>query len=120
PDLNQIDAARECEADVIELHTGAYSDAKSEDEKLQELLRLETGAVHASMNDQRVNAGHGLNLRNILPIAAIKNLQELHIGHSIVSHAVMVGFDAAVREMIAAIRHGESLSSRYTPEQILK
>lgn len=119
PERDQIDAARECGADVIELHTGAYAEAKTEDHRLEELQRLESAAVHASLNEQRVNAGHGLNLRNVKPIAAIKNLRELHIGHSIVSHAILVGFERAVYEMIDAINLGEGLSSRYTPEQIL-
>lgn len=119
PEIAQIDAARECGADVIELHTGAYADAKTHDDRLAELQRLETGAMHALMNEQRVNAGHGLNLRNVYAIAAIKNLCELHIGHSIVSHAVLVGFERATREMIEAIRIGDELGTRYTPAQVL-
>jgi pyridoxine 5-phosphate synthase len=119
PDREQIDAARECGADVIELHTGAYAEAKTDIERLEELQRIEAGAMHATINEQHINAGHGLNLRNVKPVAGIKNLRELHIGHSIVSHAVLVGFEQAVREMVAAIREGEELSSRYTPEQIL-
>ncbi len=119
PEIDQIDAAGECGADVIELHTGAYAEAKTESERVMELHRLEAGAMHAYMNDRQVNAGHGLNLRNVVPVAAIKNLRELHIGHSIVSHAVLVGFERATREMINAIRRGDELGSRYTPEQIL-
>lgn len=119
PDPHQVDAARECGADVVELHTGPYADAKSAEEKHRELERLEAAALHAQMNDQHFNAGHGLNLRNILPIAAIPNLRELHIGHSIVSHAVLVGFGPAVEAMVAAIRQGDSLAARYTPQQIL-
>lgn len=119
PKLEQIDAARECGADVVELHTGAYAEATDENLRLEELQRLEAVAMHAAINEQRVNAGHGLNLRNVLPVAAIKNLRELHIGHSIVSQAVLVGFERAVREMVDRIREGEQLSSRYTPEQIL-
>lgn len=119
PDADQIDAARECGADVVELHTGAYADAKTPDDRLTELQRLEAAAMHATVNEQHVNAGHGLNLRNVLPVAAIKTIRELHIGHSIVSHAVLVGFERATREMVDAIRVGDELGFRYTPEQIL-
>lgn len=119
PESNQIDAARECGADVVELHTGAYADAKTIDQRLLELERIEAAAMHASLNEQNVNAGHGLNLRNVKPIAAIKNIRELHIGHSIVSHAVLVGFQRATREMVDAINLGDELSARYTPSRIL-
>lgn len=119
PEIAQIDASRECGADVIELHTGAYAETMTESARLRELQRLEAGAMHASMNEQQLNAGHGLNLRNVAPIAAIKNIRELHIGHSIVSHAVLVGFERATREMVDAIRLGDELGSRYTPEQVL-
>ncbi len=120
PDRAQLDAARETGADVIELHTGAYANAITDQERLAELERIEAAALHATMNDQKLNAGHGLNLRNVKPIAAIKGLRELHIGHSIVSHAVLVGFERATREMVDAIREGEQLASRYTAEQILQ
>lgn len=119
PESHQIDAARDCGADVVELHTGPYANAKSSAEKLKELERLEAAALHAQMNNQHVNAGHGLNLHNVLPIAAIPNVHELHIGHSIVSHAVLVGFGQAVAAMVAAIREGDRLAARYTPQQIL-
>lgn len=120
PERTQIDAARDAGADVIELHTGAYANATNAEERLRELERIESAALHASMNGQLLNAGHGLNLRNVRPIAAIKGIRELHIGHSIVSHAVLVGFERATREMVEAIREGERLASRYTVEQVLK
>lgn len=119
PDNDQIEAARECGADVIELHTGAYAEARTAEQRATELQRLEQAALHADMNGQKINAGHGLNLRNVLPIAAIPHLRELHIGHSIVSHAVLVGMHAAVEAMVSAIREGDRLSARYTPHQIL-
>lgn len=119
PEIVQIDAARECGANVIELHTGAYAEALTENDRLQELQRLEAGVLHASLNDQRINAGHGLNLRNVGPIAAIQGISELHIGHSIVSHSVLVGFERATREMLDAIIRGELLGARYTPAQVL-
>jgi pyridoxine 5-phosphate synthase len=119
PDAAQIDAARECGADVVELHTGAYADAMTLEQRISELQRLEAAALHASMNEQKVNAGHGLNLRNVRPVAAIPNLRELHIGHSIISNAVLVGVTAAVRAMVDAIYEADILSARYSPQQIL-
>lgn len=120
PDHKQIEAVRKCGADVLELHTGAYANARTEEERLKELHKLTEAADHASSHRMRVNAGHGLNLRNVLPVAAIPEVRELHIGHSIVAHAVIVGFERAVREMISAIGHADSLSSGYTPEEILR
>lgn len=118
PEMRQIDAVGECGADVLEMHTGAYANARGAVCR-DELMKLTAAAAHAAENGQKVNAGHGLNLRNVLPVAAIPMVRELHIGHSIVAHAVMVGFERAVREMIEAIRYADSLSKRYSPEQIL-
>lgn len=120
PDDKQIDAVRECGADVMEFHTGAYANAKTEEARLGELNRLLVAAEHAISHSQRINAGHGLNLRNVLPIAALPELCELHIGHSIVSHAIVVGFERAVREMVDAIFRAEELANSYTPEEILR
>ncbi|MBX7245908.1 MAG: pyridoxine 5'-phosphate synthase [Candidatus Sumerlaeaceae bacterium] len=120
PESEQIDAVAACGADVMELHTGGYANARGEEARLVELAKLVSGAAHATRNGQRVNAGHGLNLRNVLPVAAIPNLVELHIGHSIVSHAVMVGFERAVREMVEAIGRATTLAERFTPEEILR
>jgi pyridoxine 5-phosphate synthase len=119
PEPRQIDAVRECGADVLELHTGSYANACAEAERLVELQKLVLGARHALANGQRVNAGHGLNLRNLLPVAAIPDLRELHIGHSIVAHALMVGLERAVREMVEAIRVAQALGQSRTPEEIL-
>lgn len=119
PDNSQIDAARESGADVIELHTGAYAEAATFEQREAELQRLEQAALHADMNGQRINAGHGLNLRNVLPVAAIPHVRELHIGHSIVSHAVLVGMQGAVAAMVEAIIEADRLAARYTPQQIL-
>jgi len=119
PDPRQVDAVLACGADYLELHTGAYANAVGERERRQELQKLIEAARYAQKNGQRVNAGHGLNLRNVLPVAAIPGLHELHIGHSIVSHAVLVGFERAVREMVDAIAYAQQLGSTMTPEEIL-
>lgn len=103
PDLRQVDAAREAGADAVELHTGAYADA-SDPERLQaELDRLRAGARHAFGSGLTVNGGHGLRLDNVKAIAAIPEMHELNIGHSIISRAVLFGMEAAVREMRARL-----------------
>lgn len=99
PAFAQIKAARECLADAIEIHTGSYANSESikELEKIKKtsLLGLELGF--------KVNAGHGLNYENVKNISRIKGLNELNIGHSIVSRAVFVGMKEAVREMLLKI-----------------
>ncbi len=100
-DERQIDAAREMGAPVVELHTGTYCDAAGGDVE-GELERLICGAQRAHEGGLQVNAGHGIHMGNIEGILRIPHLNTLNIGHSIVARAVMVGLDAAVREVIAA------------------
>jgi pyridoxine 5-phosphate synthase len=119
PEPRQIDAVVKCGADYLELHTGAYANAVGEDARRHELRKLVEAAAYAQQFGIRVNAGHGLNLRNVMPVAAIAGIHELHIGHSIVSHAVLVGFERAVREMVEAIARATQLAQRFTPEEIL-
>lgn len=102
PDDAQIDAAAVLGAEFVELHTGAYANA-SGTAREAELARLHAGATRAKARGLRVNAGHGLNYVNIRPILALPGLEELNIGHSIISRAIAVGTDAAVREMCALI-----------------
>ena len=102
-DAKQIDAAAEIEADAGELHTGAYAEARDPYRLQGELTRLRAGARLAAARGLIVNAGHGLRLDNVKPIAAIAEIVELNIGHSIVARAVLVGMEAAVREMRAAL-----------------
>ncbi|MGI8908298.1 MAG: pyridoxine 5'-phosphate synthase [Candidatus Sumerlaeaceae bacterium] len=118
PEHAQVDAVRECGADVLELHTGAYANASTSVQRSIELQKLESAALHAITNGQSVNAGHGLNLRNVMPVAAISGVRELHIGHSIVSHAVLVGFERATCEMVQAIAQAELLARHHSPQQI--
>ncbi len=120
PSPAQVDAVRQCGADVLELHTGAYANARGEAARRRELDLLVRASEHAERQGQMVNAGHGLNLRNILPVASIDGIRELHIGHSIVAHAVLVGFDRAVREMAAAIERADQLARERSPEEILR
>jgi pyridoxine 5-phosphate synthase len=95
----QIDAASESGAPVIELHTGHYADAETDTARATEFERLRAAAAHAAQAGLHVNAGHGLNYHNVLPIAALPEVRELNIGHAIVAHAVFVGWRSAVREM---------------------
>lgn len=103
-DLAQIDAAIACGAPTIELHTGAYADAANDDEQQAELARIIQGAEYAANKGLIVNAGHGLNLENVALIAAIPQIHELNIGHSITADSIFVGLTKAVQQMKAAIQ----------------
>ncbi|WP_207910429.1 pyridoxine 5'-phosphate synthase [Crenobacter luteus] len=105
-DKAQIEAARDAGAGVIELHTGRYADAQHAAERDAELIRIREAAVYASQLGFVVNAGHGLSYHNVKPVAAIPEIAELNIGHALVSHALFVGFPAAVREMKALMVEG--------------
>jgi pyridoxine 5-phosphate synthase len=98
PEPEQIDAAAECGAAVIELHTGEYAEASGA-RQVQELERLRVAARRGIARRLEVHAGHGLNYRNVGAIAAIAEITELNIGHAIISRAVFVGLERAVREM---------------------
>lgn len=99
PSLEQIDAAAATGAPVIEIHTGCYADAPSDKIRSQELQRIEAAVRHADSLGLIVNAGHGLNYHNVKPIAAIKQVHELNIGHAIIARALFCGLKDAVRHM---------------------
>ncbi len=101
PEADQIQAAAEAGAPVIELHTGQYAEARADDVLRRELERVRTAAALGVQRGLKVNAGHGLHYTNAQAIAAIADITELNIGHAIVAHAVFVGWQAAVREMKA-------------------
>jgi pyridoxine 5-phosphate synthase len=98
-EVNQIQASAQVGARFIELHTGPYADAKTEEEKHRQLNILMVGAQQARDLGLRVNAGHGLTYWNTRPVAMISGMEELNIGHSIMSRAVLVGLERAVSEM---------------------
>jgi pyridoxine 5-phosphate synthase len=100
----QIDASALVKAKFIELHTGRYAEAKEPIKVQQELEILASGCDRAIAAGLRVNAGHGLTYQNVYPIACLPGMEELNIGHTIVSRAVLVGIDRAIREMKAAMR----------------
>ncbi len=99
PAADQIAAAKKTGADWVELHTGAYANAKTEKVRSREYEKIAEGAKLAASLGLRVGAGHGLNYVNTRQIAAIPEVEELNIGHSIISRASLVGLDRAVREM---------------------
>lgn len=104
PSKKQIDAACKAGVSMIEIHTGAYADARSPAEAKKRLEDIRRAASYASEKGLKVFAGHGLNYGNVKKIAGIAHIEELNIGHSIVSRAVLVGLTQAVREMKALIR----------------
>jgi pyridoxine 5-phosphate synthase len=103
-DADQINAAAQMQAKFIELHTGRYAEAKDEASRTQELEALAKGCEQAIAAGLRVNAGHGLTYWNVYPVASLPGMEELNIGHSIISRAVLVGLERAVREMKLAMR----------------
>ena len=98
-DEKQLKACSYVGAPYIEIHTGAYADAQNDTEQLAELNRIRDGVAFASELDLIVNAGHGLNYHNVKPIAAIKEIYELNIGHAIIARAAIDGLEKAVRDM---------------------
>src|SRR6266508_4528449 len=103
PTLEQVDAAAELGVEMVELHTGRLANAFTEKIQKEELEQLRAAARAASESHLQVNAGHGINYKNIALINQIPGLTELNIGHSIVSRAVWVGLDTAVKEMLAVM-----------------
>jgi pyridoxine 5-phosphate synthase len=103
PDPAQVDAAAQSGAAVVELHTGSYAEARGP-ERARELARLRDAARHATASGLIAHAGHGLDYQNVQPVAAIPELAELNIGHSIIARAVMTGLGPAVAEMKRLIR----------------
>jgi pyridoxine 5-phosphate synthase len=106
PDEQQIAAARDAGASVIELHTGRYAEVEHRAAQEAELERIRQAAVFGASLDMIVNAGHGLTYHNVKPVAAIPEIAELNIGHAIVGHALFVGFAEAVRQMKALMIEG--------------
>ncbi|HDK36052.1 MAG TPA: pyridoxine 5'-phosphate synthase, partial [Bacteroidetes bacterium] len=99
PTIHQIKAASRTGADYVELHTGEYANASDIDKMAERLDEIASMAIAASKLGLGVSAGHGLDYQNVPAIARIERIEELNIGHSIISRAVLVGLDRAVREM---------------------
>lgn len=103
PDEKQIAASKKAGADWVEIHTGAYANARGEKDRGREFTKIAEAAKLASSLGLRVGAGHGLNYVNVRAIAGIPEVEELNIGHSIISRAALVGMERAVREMRSLI-----------------
>jgi pyridoxine 5-phosphate synthase len=101
PDLHTVDAAKDLGVPAIELHTGRYAHSWRQDSAA--LAELRSAARHAAEMGLSVHAGHGLTYANVAPVAAIPEIEELNIGHSVVSRSVVVGIGQAVAEMRRAI-----------------
>ena len=106
PTENQIKAARKTGADFVELHTGEYANAKGNEINVQ-LERLKKAAQLAGKLGMKVNAGHGLDYGNLQPVAKIVEIEEFSIGHALISHALFVGMERAVKEMIELLKECE-------------
>lgn len=104
PDVDQIDAAAEIGADFIEIHTGVYANAKSEEEQFDELERVRLGAKQAKKLGMGVNAGHGLNYLNMKVFRELTDIDEVSIGQAVIARALFVGLKEAVQEMIRIIK----------------
>jgi pyridoxine 5-phosphate synthase len=104
PEIQQVDVSQAIGATAVEIQTARYSEAKTPADVARELDALKTAAAHARDRGLAVHAGHGLNYTNVQAIARIPGMQELNIGHSIVSRAMLVGMERAVREMKEAMR----------------
>lgn len=103
PLSEQIKASKEIGADAVEIHTGKYANAKGNEQK-EELKKIIESANLAHVLNLKVYAGHGLNYENVKPIVSIPFIEELNIGHSIISRAIFVGLENAVKEMLNLIR----------------
>lgn len=112
PEARQVRASQKVSADMIELHTGhfarAFAHEPGEDPWQAERARLVDAAALGNRLGLRVNAGHGLDYQNVAYVSSIPRMEELNIGHSIISRSVMVGMDRAVRDMVDCMRQGEA------------
>jgi pyridoxine 5-phosphate synthase len=103
PDTDDISMSKQIDADMVEIHTGRYANTKGEKQE-KEFIRVLNAVRHAFDTGLAVNAGHGLNYLNVIKIASIQEIRGLYIGHSIISRAVLVGMERAVREMKELIK----------------
>jgi len=104
PDAEQVKAAHQCGADIVEIHTGHYSEAGSELEAIERFERIAATVKAAAELNLGISAGHGLNYVNVKRFKALQQIEEYSIGHSIVARAVLVGFERAVREMVELVK----------------
>jgi pyridoxine 5-phosphate synthase len=111
PEPDQLRAAADAGAPVVELHTGRFAEATREQQRARELRRIIDATALGIELGIQVNAGHGLNYHNVRPVAAIAGITELNIGHAVVARAVFSGLHAAVSEMKRLLREGRGMAS---------
>jgi pyridoxine 5-phosphate synthase len=104
PKDKQVRASADIGTDMIEIHTGEYADAKTENEKKEQLQRIQEAAKLGQSLNLGVNAGHGLDYENVAAVAAIHEIDEMSIGHAVIVRALFVGLEQAVREMIILVQ----------------
>lgn len=104
PDIKQVEASKYIDADYIEMHTGSFSNAFETGNYKDELEKLKIASKYAQSIGLKVNAGHGLNYKNVYLMHEIEGLSELNIGHSIISRAIFVGLKDAIKEMLTLIK----------------
>lgn len=103
PDIAHIDASADIGADVIEIHTGNYANAPTEEDMLDELDRITEAAAHGKKLGLGVNAGHGLNYINMKDFVNVPNIDEVSIGHAVIARSLLVGLEQAIKEMLAFV-----------------
>lgn len=106
PDIDQIDASADIETDIIEIHTGNFANAATEDDMFDELEKIRLAAQHAKKIGLGVNAGHGLNYNNLKDFLIIEEIDEVSIGQAVVARSIFVGIEQAVKEMRKIIEGG--------------
>ncbi|MBW1996974.1 MAG: pyridoxine 5'-phosphate synthase, partial [Deltaproteobacteria bacterium] len=104
PDPSQIEAAHKVGGDIVEIHTGHYSEARTEVEAQERFERIIKAVDASSDLNLAISAGHGLNYTNIERFKSLPKIEEYSIGHSIVARAVLVGFERAVRDMVELVK----------------
>jgi pyridoxine 5-phosphate synthase len=104
PDASQIETAQQVGGDIVEIHTGHYSEARSEGDAQERFMRIAKATEVAERLKLGISAGHGLNYVNVKRFKSLPQIEEYSIGHSIVTRAIFVGFDQAVREMVALVK----------------
>jgi pyridoxine 5-phosphate synthase len=104
PEIEQIDAAAEINADFIEIHTGVFANSLSEEEQFDELEKIRLAAKHGKKLGLAINAGHGLNYQNIKIFRELSDIDEVSIGHAVIARALFVGIPEAVNQMIRLIK----------------
>ena len=104
PDMKQVKASKDTGADFIEIHTGTYADVKTKKEEDKEFIKIKETAILAKLLGLRINAGHGLNYKNVQRLRKLNTIEEFSIGHSIISSSIYLGLEKAVKNMIKLVK----------------